>query len=169
MGNGVHRLIAIGGVIFWAALLMLGGCGAQSGVSGGAFAVEPDPALPLMAAYELEGRDRPVIFMELPDGQQDRFDEVAGQLAAELGAEVLPADTAFRGDLDLPALTPIDPDTGQVGVSLTLDGMFPIEDGRYEATVRYARSGLDGGGITFVLEQQEADWVIVERFPDDQA
>ena len=150
---------------------MLGGCGAQSAVSGGGRGAEagPDPALLLMATYQLEGRDRAVIFMELDGRPQDRFDEVADQLAVELGVEVLPADAAFRGGLDLPALTPIDPETGEVGISLTLDELLPEDDGRYQATVGYARSGLDGGSVTFVLEQEGADWVIVEQFDGSQA
>lgn len=163
------RLIAIGGLLAWALLLMVGGCGVQPGADGGGRITGPAPLLPLMAAYELEGRDRPLIFLDLGAESDADFEEVADELAAEFSVDVLPADTAFRGDLDLPALTPIDPESGQIGVSLTLGEMVPVEDRRYEATVRYARSGLDGGSIIFILEQQGPDWTVVGRFYGDRA
>ncbi|HUU85202.1 MAG TPA: hypothetical protein VM243_17010 [Phycisphaerae bacterium] len=166
--NVLYRLIAAGALPAWAGLLMLGGCGVQSPFSGGG-AAEPAPALPLIAAYEAEGGDRSVIFLELGTALEDRYAELADDLAGEFDVDVLPVESAFRGDLNLPALTPIDPETGSVGVSLTLEEMLPIEDGQYEATVRYARSGLDGGSVTFILEQQDTDWVIVERFYGERA
>jgi hypothetical protein len=148
---------------------MVGGCGVQPAAAGGGRITGPEPLLPLMAAYELEGQDRPLIFLDLGAESDAGFEEVADELATAFSVEVLPAETAFRGDLDLPALTPIDPESGQVGISLTLDEMVPVEDRRYEATVRYARNGLDGGSIVFILEQQGRDWTVVEQFYGDRA
>ncbi len=162
-----HKLEILA-VLAWVSLLLLGGCGAQQGLgpgtAAGALAAPeaPDASLPLKAAYELEGERREVIFLEVAGASDDAYNRIADDLFDELSVDVLPAEDAFRGELDLPALTPVDPETGLVGVSLTLREMAAADDGEYTATVSFARSGLDGGDITFVLHRAEQGWSVAE-------
>ena len=152
-----------------AALVVLGGCGAQAVVSSGSSLAAPSPALILKTAYELEGQQRQVIFLDAYELPDDRLDELMDELEAELRVDVLPAEAAFRGDPDLPALTPIDPQTGEVGVSLILHDITEIDPDEYEATVSYARSGLDGGDLILILERQAAGWAVVAHFRGAQS
>jgi len=123
---------------------------------------EPDPAAVLAAAYEAEGAGREVVFIDVTGASQDELDQTIDSLSDQLDAIILPAETAFRGDPDLPALTPIDPATGKIGVSFTLTDLAPLPDGRYQAILSFARSGLDGGDLVLTLQDQEGEWAVVE-------
>lgn len=151
------------------ALLGLSGCGAQAVLPSGSSPDAPSPTLVLKAVYELEGRQRPVIFLDAYDLPDDEFDQVMAELEVELRVDVLPAEAAFRGDPDLPALTPVDPDTGQVGVSLTLHEITEISPSEYEAIVSYARSGLDGGDVILLLQRRANRWSVVEHIVGAQS
>jgi len=144
---------------------MLGGCGVQSVVSAAGSAEKPGAAVPLRVVYESEGDDRPVVFVDVTGASDEELDRVIDDLAAELDVEVLPGETAVRSDPELPALTPIDPETGRVGISLTLESMTGVDQDRYEATVLYARSGLDGGYLKLVLEREAGEWVVTDVVP----
>ncbi len=122
----------------------------------------PNAALALKAAYDLEGQEREVIFVAANDLSDDEYDLLLDDLQAQTDAQVLAGELAFRGDPDLPALTPIDPETGDVGVTLVLQAMTPVSQSRFQVDVSYARSGLDGGTLTFTLIQEGSAWVIVE-------
>jgi len=146
---------------------ILPGCGVQpaSGPrasSDSASLEEPDPAAVLAAAYEAEGAGREVIFIDVAGASQDELDETIDRLSDQLDAIILPAETAFRGDPDLPALTPTDPETGKIGVSFTLTDLAPLADGRYQANLSYARSGLDGGDLVVTLQAQGDEWVVTD-------
>ena len=141
---------------------LLTGCGAQYAVSSGGSAAAPQAAVPLRAVYESEGRDRAVVFVDVMGASENELDQVIEDLSAELEVGVLPGEAAFRADPELPALTPIDPDTGEIGISLTLESMICLDRDRYEATVLYARSGLDGGYLTLVLEHEAGDWFVAD-------
>ena len=103
--------------------------------------------------------------VSLPD---ESFDALADELERSLGVDVLPDEFAFRGDPDLPALTPIDPDSGALGVSLSLREITEVADDEYEAIVSYARSGLDGGDLVLVLERSAVGWSVAEHFRGSQ-
>jgi hypothetical protein len=156
-------------LVLTVALLGLSGCGAQAVLPSGSSPDGPSPTLVLKAVYELEGWQRPVIFLDAYDLPDDEFDQVMAELEVELRVDVLPAEAAFRGDPDLPALTPVDPATGQVGVSLTLHEITEISPSEYEANVSYARSGLDGGEVIMVYERRAGRWVLVEHFHGAQS
>ncbi len=152
-----------------AALQLLGGCGVQGASVGPGTVDSPSPATALKAAYELEGQNRDVVFLEASDLDGDELAQLMAELSAALGVEVLPAEAAVRSDPDLPALTPLDPDTGRIGVSLTLWEITETEPGRYEAVVSYARSGLDGGELVLYLEPGTAGWSVVDHTDGPQA
>jgi hypothetical protein len=152
-----------------AVVVLPGGCGAQAVVATGGDSEAPSPALVLKAAYELEGQQRQVVFVDAVELADDEFDALMAELEAELQVEVLPAEAAFRGDPDLPALTPIDPETGEVGVSLTLHEIAEVAAREYEAVVSYARSGLDGGELIIVLARDAAGWAVVEHVTGSQS
>ena len=118
----------------------------------------------LEAAYEVEGDARTIVFVDVDGASADELLDIMVELAETVDAEILPADVAFRGDPDLPALTPVDPETGQVGVSLTLRGITRLADDEYEATVSFARSGLDGGDLVLVVMWAGDGWTVVEQF-----
>lgn len=160
-------VLAIG--IVWAASLMLGGCGVQTVVPAAGSAGKPGAALPLRAVYESEGDDRPVLFVDVTGASDEELDQVIDDLAAELGVEVLPGEAAVRSDPELPALTPMDPETGRIGISLTLESMAGVDQDRYEATVLYARSGLDGGYLKLVLEREAGEWEVTDVVPGPQS
>ncbi|MHC4064185.1 MAG: hypothetical protein ACYSUI_06740 [Planctomycetota bacterium] len=152
-----------------AAMALLGGCGMQTVAPGADSADAPAAALPLRVVYEAEGDGRAVLFVDVAGATQEELDQIITDLSAELDADILPGGAAFRSDPDLPALTPIDPDTGLIGVSLTLDRMAPVSPNRYEATVKYARSGLDGGFLTVVLERAADEWMVIQQIRGPQA
>ncbi|MCP4249056.1 MAG: hypothetical protein GY778_18585 [bacterium] len=147
----------------------LSGCGAPAGLSGtaadndGSAGESPDAATLLEAAYDAEGDARTVVFVDVDGATADELNDVMVALAETVDAEILPSEVAFRGDPDLPALTPIDPETGQVGVSLTLRGITRLGDDEYEATVSFARSGLDGGELVLVVAREEDGWAVVDQ------
>lgn len=143
-------------------LIGLSGCGAQTAFRSATDSaiVGPTPQMVLAAAYDLEGGDREVIFLSTENLSVDEAETLMASLEDELGIDVLPADLAFRGDPDLPALTPIDPETGSIGVSLTLRRLIEVHAGEYEATVSYARSGLDGGDLVLQLVRVQDTWQV---------
>ena len=124
-------------------------------------------------AYFTEGFDRPVLFLDTgevcdsvlpscvpPDG--GIFPALKTQLETDLQVKVRPLSEADLGDLSVPALTPVLPETGEVGVSIRL-GRFSVDDvGRLSVSVSVGRSGLDGVGIDYKLERSDDGWIIVE-------
>lgn len=111
--------------------------------------------------YGFQGRGR-IIFL---DAEEDALDtetlSQAGLLVeSELGVRVLPESVADRSDLSLPVLTPVDPETGDIGISIRL-GRFRLgDDGRLRVEVGTIRSGLDGRGFDYTLERASEGWVI---------
>ena len=148
-----------------------GGCGAEGVLHSASEAalVPPSPATVLKTAYELEGGQRQVIFLDADELSEEELDQVAVSLESELRVTVLPAEAAFRGDPELAALTPVDPETGEVGVSLTLHEIAEVGSGECEAVISYARSGLDGGEVIMVYERRAGRWVLVDHFRGSQS
>lgn len=155
-----HRAQRVGVV---GLMIGLSGCGAQTAFRSATdnAIVAPTPQMVLAAAYDLEGGDREVIFLSTENLSVDEAELLMASLEDELGIDVLPADLAFRGDPDLPALTPIDPETGSIGVSLTLRRLVEVDANEYEATVSYARSGLDGGDLVLQLVRVQNNWQVI--------
>jgi hypothetical protein len=89
------------------------------------------------------------------------------QLARALGIVVRHANEADRSDPDLPALTPTDPSTGDVGVVLRVVSVESMQDNACAVAVTYARSGRDGGAVTLHLVCTDAGWSIADVWPDD--
>ena len=124
-------------------------------------------------AYRVEGDDRPVIFLDT-DGICDLmwpncvsseggiFPILKEQLEADLQVQVRPPSDAFLGDLFVAALTPVLPETGEVGVTILLGGFFVDERGFLRVSVMVVRSGLDGVGFEYALEAGDHGWDIVE-------
>ncbi len=143
-------------------LIGLSGCGAQTTFQSATDTpvTGPTPQMVLSAAYDLEGSQRQVVFVSAQNLSTDELETVMASLADELGVDVLPAELAYRGDPDLPALTPIDPDTGSIGVSLTLRQLIEVDPDEYQATISYARNGLDGGDMVLQLVRVKGTWQV---------
>ena len=123
--------------------------------------------------YRTQGFDRPVLFLDTgevcdsilppcvpPDG--GIFPALKTQLETDLQVKVRPFSEADFSDPFLPALTPVLPETGEIGVSILL-GRFSVDDvGRLSVSVSVARSGLDGEIIEYTLEPADDGWIIVE-------
>ncbi|MFQ5491201.1 MAG: hypothetical protein ACE5GE_10800 [Phycisphaerae bacterium] len=145
-------------------LTALAGCGAQSAFHSAATApiISPTPTMVLSAAYDLEGGQREVIFLTAENLSPDEIETLTASLENDLDVDVLPAEVAIRSDPDLPALTPVDPQTGSVGISLTLRRLVEVDTDEYEAVVTYARSGLDGGDIVFQWVRRQDTWEVAD-------
>ena len=123
--------------------------------------------------YRTQGFDRPVLFLdtgEVYDSVLPRcvppgggiFPALKTQLETDLQVKVRPFSEADFSDPFLPALTPVLPETGEIGVPIRL-GRFSVDDvGRLSVQVSVARSGLDGEIIEYTLEPADDGWIIVE-------
>ena len=112
--------------------------------------------------YGFQGRGR-IIFLGAEQGALDSetLAQAGSLVESELGVRVLPESAADRSDLSLPVLTPVDPQTGDIGISIRL-GRFNLgDDGRLRVEVGAIRSGLDGQGYDYVLERASEGWVII--------
>ena len=112
--------------------------------------------------YGFQGRGR-IIFLGAEQGALDTetLAQARSLVESELGVRVLPQSAADRSDLSLPVLTPVDPETGDIGISISL-GRFNLgDDGRLRVEVGATRSGLDGQGYEYVLERAGEGWVII--------
>ena len=156
-----------------AALVLVKGCTVVPNASS---VVQPDLAAIVKVVndvYRTQGFDRPVLFLdtgEVCDSILPTCDPPGGgifpalktQLETDLQVKVRPFSEADFSDPFLPALTPVLPETGEVGVSIRL-GRFSVDDvGRLSVSVSVARSGLDGVGIDYKLERGDDGWIIVE-------
>ena len=114
--------------------------------------------------YATEGRGR-MIFLGTVDDTIDEADlqQARTRLEAGLGIAVKDDSEADRSDPALPALTPVDPETGEIGISIYL-GRFTVDgDARLRVEATFARSGLDGMVVEYVLESTPQGWNITER------
>jgi len=147
-----------------AVCLVIGACGVQPAtqaplVMGDGPDDEPVEVAALKAAYVHEGAGRSTVFVDIAGATDAEIEEIADRLSAELGVIVRHSDEALRDDPDLPALTPYDSKTGEVGVVLRLDDVTPTDSECYEVDVTYARSGLDGGSVSLTLVLESGEWV----------
>jgi len=115
-------------------------------------------------AYRMEGHGR-IVFLAAPDVDGSMLTAACGALENDLGVKVRPEEHADRTDPDLPALTPVLPETGEIGISIRLGRFNLAEDGRLHVTVSFARSGLDGGDLDYVLERAGDEWSITDVVP----
>lgn len=127
--------------------------------------------LVLSAAYTEGGFDRSVLFVEIGDAcdsiagecaqNESRLPEsVKAVLEVTLGVKVHPNSEADRTSPDFPVLTPVLPETGEVGVYVRLGRFRATEDGLLEVPVDILRSGLNGELTTFTLENMGNGWVV---------
>ena len=112
--------------------------------------------------YRNHGAQR-MIFLGSDDENMDgvMLERARSVIADKLRVKVSPEQDADRSNPDLPVLTPFDPETGEIGISISL-GRFEVDgEGRWHVLASYARSGIDGAGLTYTLERDGSDWVIV--------
>jgi len=95
---------------------------------------------------------------------EDEFGELLARLSAVRGLRTRPDEQADRSRPDVPVLTPVDPETGEWGVTLWVD-LQHCEDGTAEVVAGYARSGLDGRVFSLILHCDFDGWHIVSASP----
>jgi hypothetical protein len=151
-------------------LLAIGGCprACETLAPDGA-AKGPDVAAistVVKALYGMHGRGR-IIFLGSDDGSVDsQLLALAGAaVQEEVGVRVLPESTADRSDPSLPALTPKDPETGEIGISIRLGRFRVTSENRLEVSGWVIVSGLNAQEYQIVLERSEDSWVIIEMQP----
>jgi len=129
----------------------------------------PEPTEPDVAAistvvkalYGMHGRGR-IIFLGSDDGSvdSDMLAQAGTAVQEELGVRVLPESAADRSDFSLPALTPKDPKTGELGVSIQL-GRFRVQGDNHLAVSAWAiLSGLNAQEYEIVLKRSGDGWEI---------
>ncbi len=124
-------------------------------------------------AYRKEGFSRPVLFLETGEvcdsisptcvpSEGGVSPALKAQLETDLQVKVRALSEADLADPFVPALTPVLPETGEVGVSISL-GRFSVDNGGLlRVSVTVARSGLNGVGMEYVLEPADDGWAIRE-------
>lgn len=143
--------------------------------------VQPDLAAIVKVVndvYRTQGFERPVLFLDTgevcdsilppcvpPDG--GIFPALKTQLETDLHVKVRSLCEADLTDPSVPALTPVLPETGEVGVSVSLGRFSVDEGGLLRVRVSVARSGLDGAFIEYVLEPADDGWTIRETVFDE--
>ncbi len=147
------------------------GCQDMPGVTLSESETDAEPcsgvdALVTVAAdlYRREGQDR-IVFLSTDTEavDADKLFCVMTRLAADLGVRVLPAELADRTDPSVPALTPVDPATGETGISIHLADVIELEVDQIQVRISFARSALDGAIFEYVLACDGAGWTIVAR------
>ena len=80
----------------------------------------------------------------------------------DLPVKVRPLSEADFSNPSFPALTPVLPETGEVGISVSLGRLTEDEDeeGLYHVDVSIVRSGLDIAFAEYSLEAGEVGWTI---------
>ena len=170
-GKREHSATAFHGLGLAAMLILAQGC--MVGPSLPPVDVEADLAAivaVLNDAYRTRGFGRPVLFLDTgnacesvqppcvqPDGGVPP--ELTTQLEADLQVKVRSLPEA---DFTVPSLTPILPETGEVGVSVSLGRFREEDDGYWHVNATISRSGLDSGTVEYVLERDEGGWAIIE-------
>ncbi len=131
------------------------------------------PVFEALAAEALTS-DRSVVFVAddtdydaegaPPPPGVDEFGELLARLSEVLGLRTHPDEEADRSHPDVPVLTPVDPETGEWGVTLWVD-LQHCEDGTAEVVAGYVRSGLDGRIFSLTLQCDFDGWYIVSASP----
>ena len=80
-----------------------------------------------------------------------------------LGIAVRAIEEASYPESGVPALTPVLPDTGEVGVEIALRWFEQDADGALSLQASIGYSGLDGMFIRYRLRRSSRGWRIVER------
>ena len=100
-----------------------------------------------------------------PPPENGDFEALLERLSESLALPVLSIDEADYSDPDLPALTPVDPQSGKVGVSVWLELQQRQLDGSLLVVGGFARNGLDGMIFEFLLMADNSGWDIVDASP----
>lgn len=152
-------------ILLCVSLFSCAGCfPAPAGSSLAQVDTEIEPlAIVVAHVYSEFGQDR-IIFLEMLDAAED--DETVAALMAKLEAElsvpVLPEALADRSIYpDVPPLTPVDPATGEAGISITIGDIHFDGQGYLVVEIGYARSALDGAVLEYALDDTPDGWVIV--------
>lgn len=148
---------------------------------GQLLALQPDLgaiATVVTDAYRTQGLERPVLFLDMGgvcDSVSPSCNATDGgvppalktRLETDLDVKVRPRSEANLGDLSVPALTPVLPDTGEIGVSVSLGRFREQDDGSWHVNVTVARSGLDGVFVEYILQPLDGSWNIVDTIYDE--
>lgn len=158
-----HRLLTI--FLCASVLCVAAGCFPTS--AGSTLAqvdTELDPLVIVVASVYTEfGEDR-IVFLRMLDTEEtdEAYLALIAQLEEELSVPVLPESLADRAiTANLPPLTPVDPQTGEAGISITIGDIRFDEQGYLIVEVGYARSALDGGVLEYVLDDTPDGWIIL--------
>lgn len=126
------------------------------------------PSNPLIVAlvdlYEREGAKR-AVFLSIADGATttDSLEDLIAELSELLSVSVLDESLADRSPRsDVPFLTPIDPATGDLGVSLSIREVSVSGDNHRQVKLSFARSGLDAGIYLYTLQSDGNIWRIID-------
>lgn len=155
-GNRNNQINLVGGrnvLGFIVALVLVPGCCAV--VPKASSDVQPDLAAIVKVVndvYRTQGFERPVLFLDTgevcdsilplrvpPDG--GIFPALKTQLETDLQVKVRPLSEADFNDPSVAALTPVLPETGEVGVSISLGRFSVDEEGLFCVRVSVAREG----------------------------
>ena len=157
IGPGITRARVAAGV----GLVLAAGCGFIPFTPP---ELEPDvPAIVTVVndVYQGEGHGR-IVFLEANELGGTMAVEARSMLEAALHVKVRPLTEAELTDPSLPALTPVLPETGEIGVSISLGRFSADGAGRLRVTVTVARSGLDGVVLDYVIERSSGGWLIAD-------
>ena len=110
--------------------------------------------------YAREGQGR-MIFLGTEEEEEADLHQTISRLAMDLNTRVRPESEAVVDDSH-PILTPIDPETGEVGVRISLGPFTVDEQGHLHVTVAFSRSGLDGAVYEYILKRTSGHWSVRE-------
>ncbi len=156
MRDGFYAILPL-----WTAVGLMSTAGCGTGPCPSAGSGPPaalDAVTVVKTVYELEGRDRGVLFVDIDGYSTEALDAAVRQLAEQLPVAVLPGAAANRSDLTQPLLTPVHPETGEPGLWVRVLSLELTGPREAQADVEFARSGLDGGILVLTFEQTAEGW-----------
>jgi hypothetical protein len=163
MSQIVDRIGCAKAVCLVIGFVQIGGCGCP-GVSPA-----PDVAAVTVVVkdvYGLEGQGRMIFLDDDPNHNgldQALLADVMQELRTDLGVHVSSESEADRTDPNLPALTPVDSHTHEVGIAVFLGRFEADVQGNLRVEAGYARSGRDQKVFQYVLARRLGQWTVIEK------
>ncbi len=140
------------------------GCGGGvSSPAGIGVSDDLDMVTVVKAVYELTGGNRGVLFVELEGYSVEALEAAVLQLGEQLPVEVLCADQANLADPNQPALTPVHPETGEIGILVRVFAVEQTGPDEAKAHVAFSRSGLSGGDLVLTFERVAQGWELTDK------
>ncbi len=148
--------------VMW--LAAAAGCGGGvSSPAGIGMSDDLDVVTVVRAVYELTGGDCDVLFVELEGYSAEALEAAVLQLGQQLPAEVLRADQANLADPNQPALTPVHPETGEIGILVQVFAVEQTGPDKASAHVAFSRSGLSGADLVLTFERVAEGWELTDK------